>query len=53
MAAHNPAVTSGFTDLVGACADDADRDDRRGAERVTDAWFRQLLISRSCTMRIA
>jgi hypothetical protein len=31
------AVLNGFTDLVGACADDADRDDLRAATRVTDA----------------
>jgi hypothetical protein len=35
--ARRPAVLHGFTDLVGACADDADRDDLRAATRVTDA----------------
>ena len=31
MPAQVPAVLRGFTDLVGACADDADRDDLRAA----------------------
>jgi hypothetical protein len=30
-AASSTAVLRGFTDLVGACADDADRDDLRAA----------------------
>jgi hypothetical protein len=35
--ARGAADLHGFTDLAGACADDADRDDLRAAARVTDA----------------
>ena len=40
--ARIPASLHGFTDLVGACADDTDRDYLRAATRVTDTGAVQL-----------